>query len=65
MENVIASDLAEIKLSKKNKVRASDRPQVTNSKQAYSLFMKNWNLLLNHLVVCKDGFQSFVDGGLL
>jgi len=44
MEDVIPRDLAEIRLSFKNKVRASDRPKVANSRDAYGLLMKKWNL---------------------
>ena len=37
MEDVIPRDLAEIRLSYKNKIKASDRPKVANSRVAYSL----------------------------
>ena len=43
MEDVVPRDLAEIRLSYKNKIKASERPKVTNSREACRLLMKKWN----------------------
>ena len=41
--------ISEIELTYKRKVRASDRPKVTCSKDAYNLFRENWNDLTINL----------------
>lgn len=35
--------ISEVQLIYKNKVKASERKKVTNSKDAYRIFMENWN----------------------
>lgn len=35
--------VAEVELSYKSKVRASDRPQITSSKDAYEILLKAWD----------------------
>jgi len=37
------TQVAEIELTYKSKVKASDRPKVTTSHDAYELFKQNWN----------------------
>ena len=36
--------IAEVKLVYRTKVKASDRPQVKTSKDAFKLFIKTWDL---------------------
>ncbi|HEY1060341.1 MAG TPA: JAB domain-containing protein, partial [Daejeonella sp.] len=35
--------VAEVQLSYKSKVKASDRPKITESKDVYSILQKHWN----------------------
>jgi len=37
------AQVAEIELIYKSKVKTSDRPKVTTSRDAYQLFRQNWN----------------------
>ncbi|MBL7851625.1 MAG: JAB domain-containing protein [Cyclobacteriaceae bacterium] len=43
-------NVAEVQLSFKTKVSPKDRPQVSSSRDAYDLLMKNWD---------KDGFELY------
>lgn len=43
MEKIDFTKVAEVKLSYATKIKASDRPQVTCSKDAYEVFMKHWD----------------------
>lgn len=43
MENLLTTDVAEIQLSNKSRVKAADRPKISGSKDAYDLLIKRWN----------------------
>lgn len=43
MNYIIPYEVAEVKLIYKNKVKAEDRPLVTNSQDAYEVFLSNWS----------------------
>jgi DNA repair protein RadC len=36
--------ISEVRLIYRSRVKASDRPKVTSSRNAYNLFMGNWDL---------------------
>jgi DNA repair protein RadC len=41
--NLFSQNVAEVTLSYRNKIKASDRLQVKSSKDAYEIFMGNWS----------------------
>ena len=43
MKNLQQINVSEVQLIYKNKVKASDRKKITCSKDAYNIFMENWN----------------------
>lgn len=43
MKNQTQINVSEVQLTYKNKVRASDRKKITCSRDAYNIFMENWN----------------------
>ena len=43
MKNQQQSNVSEVQLTYKNKVKASDRMKITCSRDAYKIFMDNWN----------------------
>lgn len=50
MESIKLMNVAEVQLSFKTKVSPKDRPQVSSSRDAYELLMKNWD---------EDGFELY------
>ena len=48
MEKVNLTSIAEVKLSYKTKVKPSDRPRVSSSREAYELFMLYWDESISH-----------------
>jgi DNA repair protein RadC len=43
MKSVALNQIAEVELMYKSKVKASDRPKITHSKDAYIIFKNNWD----------------------
>jgi DNA repair protein RadC len=43
MNKIVISNISEVKLIYQSKVRASDRPKITCSKDAYDLFLSHWD----------------------
>ena len=43
MKNQTQIPVSEVQLTYKNKVKASDRKKITCSRDAYKIFMENWN----------------------
>jgi len=42
-QNILTSKVAEVKMSYRNPVKASERIKITNSKDCYELFVENWD----------------------
>ena len=49
MTEINLSQISEVELVYRRKVRANDRPQISNSQDAYSLFRENWDDLTINL----------------
>ena len=43
MKSVVLSQIAEVELMYKSKVKASERPKISHSKDAYIIFKNNWD----------------------
>jgi DNA repair protein RadC len=53
----LQNNISEVRLVYRTKVKASDRPQVKCSKDAFDIFMGNWNLdTVEHIEEFKLGY---------
>lgn len=53
MEKVNLTSIAEVRLTYKSKVKPSDRPRVTNSEQAFNIFLEYWDDSITHIKLMK------------